>query len=194
MQRTSSAPRARLTAWRARIVLLPCIVRAAAVAHDHAHNKARHRHHGEEALFPPFRSRAELGGILEELNLTTGAELGVERGIFSSQMLTNWPSVKEYTMCDLWSSSALKGSTPDGLEMGRLVPWLSAVARGEEPPLAQGSQAASAAGLKEMSIGFGSDGKQHNMVDGKEVNPDGTPMKKKKKKKAKKAAADKEEM
>jgi len=77
-----------------------------------------------------------------------------------------------------WVTNALVGSTADALDVTKLLPYLKAVAGGDVPPLAQGSAAAPAAGLKEMKMGFG--------------GPDEAdePKPKKKKKKAKAAAND----
>lgn len=83
-----------------------------AFASEHGHPAGEHHRHAHaRATMPTFRSRAELPHILEQLNLTNGVELGVERGIFSAAMLGGWPSVRQYTMADLWSAKALKGTT-----------------------------------------------------------------------------------
>lgn len=50
---------------------------------------------------PTFKSRDELGNILEEEGKTIGVELGVQRGFLSKGFLTRWPSCKEYHMVDL---------------------------------------------------------------------------------------------
>ena len=73
-----------------------------------------------------------------------------------------------------WVTNALVGSKADTLDVAALVPYLKAVASGEVPPLPQGSAAATAAGLKEMKMGFGGDGGMEEVG-----------AKKKKKKKAK---------
>lgn len=52
---------------------------------------------------PTFMSRADLGNILEAENMTIGAELGVQRGIFANTMLSRWPSNKEYVLVDVWA-------------------------------------------------------------------------------------------
>jgi predicted O-methyltransferase YrrM len=41
--------------------------------------------------------------MVEKENMTVGAELGVQRGYFSSNMLKLWPSCREYHMVDLWA-------------------------------------------------------------------------------------------
>lgn len=52
---------------------------------------------------PTFRHREDLGDILQKENMTVGAELGVQKGIFTVQMLKRWPSCKEYHLVDLWA-------------------------------------------------------------------------------------------
>jgi hypothetical protein len=52
---------------------------------------------------PTYRHRADLGDILQEEHMTVGAELGVQRGLFSVEMLKRWPSCKEYHLVDLWA-------------------------------------------------------------------------------------------
>lgn len=52
---------------------------------------------------PPFKSRKELGQILEEEGLTNGAELGVQRGRFAKIILDKWKSAKLYVLVDLWA-------------------------------------------------------------------------------------------
>lgn len=52
---------------------------------------------------PPFKLRNDLGNIVEDLNLTTGVELGVKGGIFAAEMLKRWPSCKEYHLVDIWA-------------------------------------------------------------------------------------------
>lgn len=50
----------------------------------------------------PMDTRLELGHLLERMGLTTGAELGVQRGLFSASVLSRWPSCKRYLLVDLW--------------------------------------------------------------------------------------------
>jgi hypothetical protein len=40
--------------------------------------------------------------ILEQEQLRTGAELGVQMGLFSEQLLTHWPSCTRFYAVDLW--------------------------------------------------------------------------------------------
>jgi hypothetical protein len=52
---------------------------------------------------PTFKSRDELGNILEEEKKTIGVELGVQHGFLSKAFLTRWPSCTEYMLVDLWA-------------------------------------------------------------------------------------------
>lgn len=56
------------------------------------------------APFAPLRTRAELGLLLNELNFTSGAELGVQAGEFSRIVLTQWPRARHYWLVDVWRS------------------------------------------------------------------------------------------
>lgn len=53
------------------------------------------------ALLPP-KSRLDLGELLEQEGAKTGAELGVQRGEFSKEILQQWAGCERYTMVDLW--------------------------------------------------------------------------------------------
>eukprot|EP00392_Amoebophrya_sp_AT5.2_P007383 g7397.t1 len=48
-----------------------------------------------------------LGSLLEERGLRTGVELGVQRGIFSVELLQRWRSFEDYVLVDLWSEAKL---------------------------------------------------------------------------------------
>jgi hypothetical protein len=50
-----------------------------------------------------MKARKELGKILEELNFTTGVEVGVSQGNFAAEILTEWKSCKTYKLIDLWA-------------------------------------------------------------------------------------------
>ncbi len=52
---------------------------------------------------PTFKLRWDLGHILEKEGMTSGVELGVQRGIFSAEILDRWPSCKRYVLVDLWT-------------------------------------------------------------------------------------------
>ena len=89
-----------------------------------------------------------------------------------------------------WASNEEGGASPDKLLLANVAPWLMRVARGEEAELAQGDDAAAAAGLKEMKMGFGPDGGMiSDMGDGK-----GPKKKKAKKAKGKKGGNEKGEL
>ena len=52
---------------------------------------------------PTFKQRTDLGCILEQLpNMFVGAELGVQKGLFSFEILRRWRKAREYVMVDLW--------------------------------------------------------------------------------------------
>lgn len=51
---------------------------------------------------PPFKYRAELGDILNAEGMRTGVELGVQRGLYSLDMLSRWKSCTYYVLVDLW--------------------------------------------------------------------------------------------
>ena len=85
-----------------------------------------------------------------------------------------------------WLSTELAGSTPDALEPLHLVTFLSQIAAGDLPELPQKGAAAAAAGLKEMTMGFGPGGTTGGFGD--------EPAKKKKKKKGKKGKVAKDEV
>ena len=51
---------------------------------------------------PPFRRRTDLAMILEQLGMTRGAEVGVQRGGFAKNNLKKWRKNKEYWVIDLW--------------------------------------------------------------------------------------------
>jgi len=52
---------------------------------------------------PTFKSRNDLGSIMESLNFTHGVELGVQNGHYSEVMLKAWKNNKEYHLVDLWA-------------------------------------------------------------------------------------------
>ena len=45
-----------------------------------------------------------LGKLLSSRNLTRGAELGVQRGLFAAKLLDSWIGVKSYLLVDIWAS------------------------------------------------------------------------------------------
>eukprot|EP00667_Euglena_gracilis_P017570 EG_transcript_18523 len=46
--------------------------------------------------------REQIGALLEAENLTVGAELGVQEGLFAAQTLSQWPACRRYYLVDLW--------------------------------------------------------------------------------------------
>lgn len=52
---------------------------------------------------PTFRLRWDLGDIVENEGMSSGVQLGVERGIFSAQLLDRWQSCKRFVLVDLWA-------------------------------------------------------------------------------------------
>ena len=52
---------------------------------------------------PTFKARDDLGTILEAEGLHIGAELGVQRALFSKSLLSAWPSNREYHLVDVWA-------------------------------------------------------------------------------------------
>ena len=87
-----------------------------------------------------------------------------------------------------FASALLAGATPDTFDAQPLAPWLRGVVSGEEKPLLQGDDAANAAGLKAMSLGFG--GPSEIDMGGGGSSAGGKRKKKKKGKKGKKGKKD----
>ena len=53
---------------------------------------------------PTFMTRDDLGKVIEgEHNFTRGVELGVQRGLYSKTILSQWTSCKEYHLVDIWA-------------------------------------------------------------------------------------------
>jgi len=52
---------------------------------------------------PAFGNRDSLGSLLDKEGLTTGAELGVQAGLFSKTTLEQWPSCASYLLVDIWA-------------------------------------------------------------------------------------------
>ena len=55
---------------------------------------------------PSFESRQHLWALLNQENLTSGVEIGVERGITSQLTLSIWTSCHVYTLVDAWAFNA----------------------------------------------------------------------------------------
>ena len=54
------------------------------------------------AGLPVLRSREKLGRLLQARKFTTGAEIGVQRGDHSLQLLTAWERCQQFYLVDLW--------------------------------------------------------------------------------------------
>jgi hypothetical protein len=52
---------------------------------------------------PPLKNRNELGNLLEARQLHHGVEVGVQRGRFSRDILSRWPTCQSFTLIDLWA-------------------------------------------------------------------------------------------
>lgn len=86
-------------------VSAPCIPTTKTVTKVVTKNVPAGRHIPTKPI-PPFKTRFELAGILNREGLTTGVELGVQRGGFAKHNLRNWPSCKRYVLVDLWAHQA----------------------------------------------------------------------------------------
>jgi hypothetical protein len=53
-------------------------------------------------ILPPLRDRSEFGQLLESLGFRVGAEVGVQRGLFSLETLRNWKSCSKFYLIDPW--------------------------------------------------------------------------------------------
>jgi len=109
--------------------------------------------------------------------------------------------VKDFTMLIAdprsarnWVSNLEAGGTPDRIKLDAYAPFLTGVSKDQIPHLAQGDDAAAAAGLKEMSMGFGGSGETMMEMDGQRMDPKTGQPYKRKKKKSKAKAADKAEL
>lgn len=52
---------------------------------------------------PTFKTRAELPSIFESEGFKIGAELGVQKGLYSKVVLSQWKSADKYVLVDLWA-------------------------------------------------------------------------------------------
>ena len=59
----------------------------------------------------PLKDRKEMGILLEEHGLKTGAEVGVQTGTYSDIVLSKWKSCQSYKLIDAWIHTV--GATPD---------------------------------------------------------------------------------
>ncbi|CAB9506947.1 expressed unknown protein [Seminavis robusta] len=51
---------------------------------------------------PPIQTRQDIALVLEQMNFTTGIEIGVQQGLFAEYNLKFWPSCRKYKLVDLW--------------------------------------------------------------------------------------------
>jgi len=51
---------------------------------------------------PTFKTRNDLGNVMQSEGFTVGVELGVQNGYYAAEMLRNWPNCTEYNLVDLW--------------------------------------------------------------------------------------------
>lgn len=51
---------------------------------------------------PTLPTRDAIGSLLQQLNMTVGAELGVQRGDFAKTTLDQWSHAETYVLVDLW--------------------------------------------------------------------------------------------
>mmetsp|Transcript_87449 Transcript_87449/g.155099 ORF Transcript_87449/g.155099 Transcript_87449/m.155099 type:complete len:237 (-) Transcript_87449:166-876(-) len=66
-------------------------------------NPAATATHTHTVTVPEFGTRDSLGSLLEAEGMRTGAELGVQAGLFSKATLAQWPSCKSYMLVDVWA-------------------------------------------------------------------------------------------
>jgi hypothetical protein len=52
---------------------------------------------------PTFKSRNDLGKIMQDEGFHIGVELGVQHGGYAHGMLSTWPNCSEYHLVDLWA-------------------------------------------------------------------------------------------
>lgn len=51
---------------------------------------------------PTFKTRDQLGSIIQNEGFSIGVELGVQNGLYSKAILSAWPNCSEYHLVDLW--------------------------------------------------------------------------------------------
>jgi len=52
---------------------------------------------------PTFKSRGDLGAVMQSEHFTIGLELGVQSGSYSKTILSKWPSCEKYHLVDVWA-------------------------------------------------------------------------------------------
>lgn len=64
--------------------------------------------------FQPLFQRQDLGPLLQSLGALRGVEIGVQRGIFSAEILAKWHKCQSYVLVDPWKHyAASKGEVYD---------------------------------------------------------------------------------
>ncbi|KAI8927914.1 hypothetical protein BC831DRAFT_450950 [Entophlyctis helioformis] len=86
---------------------------------------------------PPIKNRTQIFSILQAEGMTVGAELGVQRGLFSETALTHWPACTRYILVDVWAAQEnykdianVDNAAQNELyaeTMSRVAPWKSKV-------------------------------------------------------------------
>lgn len=66
-------------------------------------SKGNNNYRSYSKPIPTFKSRNQLGFILEAEGFKTGIELGVQRGLYSNTILSHWKSAELYVLVDLWA-------------------------------------------------------------------------------------------
>jgi len=56
------------------------------------------------SILPPIQDRDEFGMMCEQMGYRTGLEIGVQRGLYSKTLLSNWPSCNKLYLMDAWES------------------------------------------------------------------------------------------
>eukprot|EP00274_Cyanoptyche_gloeocystis_P007710 CAMPEP_0196666668 /NCGR_PEP_ID=MMETSP1086-20130531/64644_1 /TAXON_ID=77921 /ORGANISM="Cyanoptyche gloeocystis , Strain SAG4.97" /LENGTH=272 /DNA_ID=CAMNT_0042003893 /DNA_START=537 /DNA_END=1355 /DNA_ORIENTATION=- len=71
---------------------------------------------------PTFSRREDFGAFLTSQGFEFGAEVGVQAGIFSEQLLSRWTSSKQYILIDCWRAQANyidKANVPNKKQLDR---------------------------------------------------------------------------
>lgn len=85
------------------IIALVCLVVFPLVSHTPISSKKIEATYRTKPI-PTFKTRFDLGGILEDEGFETGVELGVQKGLFAERLLSKWTNAKLYVLVDLWAN------------------------------------------------------------------------------------------
>lgn len=55
------------------------------------------------AFLPPFRKRQDIGLFLRDAGFKVGVELGVQKGYYTRDLLSQWATAEQYVLVDLWA-------------------------------------------------------------------------------------------